>query len=47
MTVRTQQAQIIIDDYKLLMLATLALILLLIVFKWSGRDAEQVAAVEG
>jgi hypothetical protein len=34
MTVRTQQAQIIayIDDYKLLMLATLALIPLLIVF---------------
>jgi MFS transporter, DHA2 family, multidrug resistance protein len=49
MTVRTQQAQIIayIDDYKLLMLATLALTPLLIAFKWSGRDAEQIAAVEG
>jgi DHA2 family multidrug resistance protein len=45
----TQQAQIIayIDDYKLLMIATLAAIPLLIVFKRAGRPgAEHASAVE-
>ena len=45
----TQQAQIIayIDDYKLLMIATLAVIPLLIVFKkTSGGGADHVLAVE-
>jgi DHA2 family multidrug resistance protein len=46
----TQQAQIIayIDDYKLLMIATLAAIPLLIVFKRasSGQDSDPAGAVE-
>jgi DHA2 family multidrug resistance protein len=45
----TQQAQIIayIDDYKLLMIATLAVIPLLLVFKkTSGGAADQMLAVE-
>ncbi len=46
----TQQAQIIayIDDYKLLMIATLAVIPLLIVFKKTsgGGGADHVLAVE-
>jgi MFS transporter, DHA2 family, multidrug resistance protein len=45
----TQQAQIIayIDDYKLLMIATLAVIPLLIVFKkTSGGGAGHAAAAE-
>jgi DHA2 family multidrug resistance protein len=44
----TQQAQIIayIDDYKLLMIATLALIPLLVVFKASARRGGGHAAVE-
>ncbi len=45
----TQQAQIIayIDDYKLLLIATLALFALLIIFKKSDRVAGHAAAVEG
>jgi DHA2 family multidrug resistance protein len=44
----TQQAQIIayIDDYKLLMIATLALIPLLVVFKTSAHGGGGHAAVE-
>jgi DHA2 family multidrug resistance protein len=46
----TQQAQIIayIDDYKLLMIATLAAIPLLIVFKRAGgrQDSDHAGAVE-
>jgi len=44
----TQQAQIIayIDDYKLLMIATLAVIPLLLVFKHSGKSGGQHATVE-
>jgi MFS transporter, DHA2 family, multidrug resistance protein len=44
----TQQAQIIayIDDYKLLMIATLAQIPLLIIFKRSARSANHMAAIE-
>ena len=44
----TQQAQIIayIDDYKLLMIATLALIPLLVVFKTSARRGDGHAVVE-
>jgi MFS transporter, DHA2 family, multidrug resistance protein len=44
----TQQAQIIayIDDYKLLMIATLALIPLLVVFKTSAQRGDSHAAVE-
>jgi DHA2 family multidrug resistance protein len=45
----TQQAQIIayIDDYKLLMIATLAVIPLLIVFKkTSGGSADHTLAME-
>jgi len=46
----TQQAQIIafVDDYKLLMIATLAVIPLLIVFRTphSGPDAEPVVVAD-
>jgi DHA2 family multidrug resistance protein len=47
----TQQAQVIayIDDYKLLMIATLAVIPLLIVFKRAasaGRGADHASGVE-
>lgn len=45
----TQQAQIIayIDDYKLLLIATLALFALLVIFKKSGGLPAGAAAVEG
>ena len=45
----TQQAQIIayIDDYKLLLIATLALFGLLVIFKKSSGSADHAAAVEG
>jgi MFS transporter, DHA2 family, multidrug resistance protein len=45
----TQQAQIIayIDDYKLLLIATLALFALLAIFKKSNGLADHAAAVEG
>jgi DHA2 family multidrug resistance protein len=45
----TRQAQIVayIDDYKLLMIATLALFPLLVIFKKSSGMAEHAAAVEG
>ncbi len=45
----TQQAQIIayIDDYKLLLIATLALFALLVIFKKSGAPAGHAAAAEG
>jgi DHA2 family multidrug resistance protein len=45
----TQQAQIIayIDDYKLLLIATLALFTLLVIFKKSAGSAGHAAAVEG
>ena len=45
----TQQAQIIayIDDYKLLLIATLALFGLLVIFKKSGGSPGHAAAVEG
>jgi MFS transporter, DHA2 family, multidrug resistance protein len=45
----TQQAQIIayIDDYKLLMIATFALVPLLLIFKKSEGTADHAAAVEG
>jgi DHA2 family multidrug resistance protein len=45
----TPQAQIVayIDDYKLLMIATLALFPLLVVFKKSSGIAEHATAVEG
>jgi DHA2 family multidrug resistance protein len=44
-----QQAQIIayIDDYKLLLIATLALFGLLVIFKKSGGSSGHAAAVEG
>jgi DHA2 family multidrug resistance protein len=44
----TQQAQIIayIDDYKLLMIATLAMIPLLVVFKRSSRPKSDHATIE-
>ena len=45
----TQQAQVIayIDDYKLLLIATLALFGLLVIFKKSGGSPGHAAAVEG
>jgi DHA2 family multidrug resistance protein len=45
----TQQAQIIayIDDYKLLLIATLALFALLIIFKKSGGTSGHAVAIEG
>jgi DHA2 family multidrug resistance protein len=45
----TQQAQIIayIDDYKLLLIATLALFALLVIFKKSSGSTGHAAAVEG
>jgi MFS transporter, DHA2 family, multidrug resistance protein len=45
----TQQAQVIayIDDYKLLLIATLALVALLVMFKKTSRSADHAAAVEG
>ena len=45
----TQQAQVIayIDDYKLLLIATLALFALLAIFKKSNTLASHAAAVEG
>jgi MFS transporter, DHA2 family, multidrug resistance protein len=45
----TQQAQIVayIDDYKLLLIATLALFLLLVIFKKTKGSAGPSAAVEG
>ena len=46
----TQQAQVIayIDDYKLLLIATLALFALLVIFKKSGGSAgTEHAVVEG
>jgi DHA2 family multidrug resistance protein len=45
----TQQAQIIayIDDYKLLLIATLALFALLAIFKKSNGLVDHAAAVEG
>jgi DHA2 family multidrug resistance protein len=46
----TQQAQVIayIDDYKLLLIATLALFALLLIFKKSGGSAgTEHAVVEG
>jgi DHA2 family multidrug resistance protein len=45
----TQQAQVIayIDDYKLLLIATLALFALLVIFKKSGGSAGQTTPVEG
>ncbi|MGA7807738.1 DHA2 family efflux MFS transporter permease subunit [Bradyrhizobium sp.] len=45
----TQQAQVVayIDDYKLLLLATLALFLLLLIFKKTSGSAGHAAAVEG
>jgi MFS transporter, DHA2 family, multidrug resistance protein len=45
----TQQAQIIayIDDYKLLLIATLGLFLLLVIFKKSSGSTGHAAAVEG
>ena len=45
----TQQAQIIayIDDYKLLLIATLALFGLLVIFKKSSGPVGHAAAVEG
>jgi DHA2 family multidrug resistance protein len=44
----TQQAQVIayIDDYKLLLIATLALFALLVIFKKSSGSAGHAAAVE-
>ena len=45
----TQQAQIVayMDDYKLLLIATLALFLLLVIFKKTNAPADPTAAVEG
>jgi MFS transporter, DHA2 family, multidrug resistance protein len=45
----TQQAQVIayIDDYKLLLIATLALFAPLAIFKKSNGLADHAAAVEG
>jgi DHA2 family multidrug resistance protein len=45
----TQQAQIVayIDDYKLLLIATVALFLLLLIFKKTSGPADPAAAVEG
>jgi MFS transporter, DHA2 family, multidrug resistance protein len=45
----TQQAQIVayMDDYKLLLIATLALFLLLVIFKKTTGPADPTAAVEG
>jgi hypothetical protein len=45
----TQQAQIIayIDDYKLLLIATLALFALLVIFKKTSGSPGHAAAVEG
>jgi MFS transporter, DHA2 family, multidrug resistance protein len=45
----TQQAQIVayMDAYKMLLIATLALFALLLMFKKTGRSANQVTAVEG
>jgi DHA2 family multidrug resistance protein len=45
----TQQAQIVayIDDYKLLLIATLALFLLLVIFKKTSGSADHATAVEG
>jgi MFS transporter, DHA2 family, multidrug resistance protein len=45
----TQQAQIVayIDDYKLLLIATLALFALLVIFKKSSGSAGPATAVEG
>jgi MFS transporter, DHA2 family, multidrug resistance protein len=45
----TQQAQIIayIDDYKLLLIATLGLFALLVMFKKTSKSASHVTAVEG
>jgi MFS transporter, DHA2 family, multidrug resistance protein len=45
----TQQAQIVayIDDYKLLLIATVALFLLLLIFKKTSGLADPAAAVEG
>ena len=45
----TQQAQVIayMDDYKLLLIATLALFLLLVIFKKTSGPADATTAVEG
>jgi len=45
----TQQAQIVayMDDYKLLLIATLALFLLLVIFRKTSQPADPTAAVEG
>jgi hypothetical protein len=45
----TQQAQVIayIDDYKVLLIATLALFLLLVIFKKTSGSADSATAVEG
>jgi len=45
----TQQAQIVayIDDYKVLLIATLALFLLLVIFKKTSGSADPATAVEG
>jgi MFS transporter, DHA2 family, multidrug resistance protein len=45
----TQQAQVVayIDDYKLLLIATLALFLLLVIFRKTSGPADPTTAVEG
>jgi MFS transporter, DHA2 family, multidrug resistance protein len=45
----TQQAQIVayLDDYKLLLIATLALFALLVMFKKTSKTADHMTAVEG